>query len=331
MSDDAASGSAMGPALFIGLSLFVAVTQGTPEVNSDPQATHEANLTASPEALEAQVPAPLVRPALLSLATLRPDAQRAAPASADPVARADRASWARPALPAPALASAPRAGTGLAAAPARADLPANPAAPRQASIPQAEAQAQADDAGSPRPTLPAPRLFAQGAQAAPAPGTLPRPSPAPARTQRPGPAPAASAGIALDARPGPERPDVAVAVARSDFAPPVTGARPRGPGLPKAEAPVTPRPAPRPAAHDPNPDDAAPTRPAAPLRWLSGDRVYLRTGPGTGFADQGLYAKGTPLRVHGRFGNWVRAEILDQGTPRHGWIWHSYAGEQPPG
>lgn len=316
----------MGPAIFVGLSLFVAVSQGPGAPETNPQITHQEGLTHPPEDARMQVPAPLIRPAQDTARIPRSAVQRAALAQADLVPGAQRASPPQPGAPDVIRTSAPQEGrhTGgalraepsvaIAPAPAFADSPgreAGPAAHGPTRLPSLWSglqtdQLQASTSGAPSaPGAETGVVRSLATQAAPAPSGPERPPEAtsPARTPR--------------TWSGEQTAQLQAAIRGAPSAPRGEAGLPRS--LATQAAPVATAP-----GRLPQIAQAAP-------RWITGDRVYLRAGPGTGFDTLDLLAEGTALRAHGRFGRWIRAELPGPDGPRHGWIWDRYVSATPPG
>lgn len=59
---------------------------------------------------------------------------------------------------------------------------------------------------------------------------------------------------------------------------------------------------------------------------IDGERVSMRSGPGTRYSVQWELSRGFPLKVLGRQGNWV--QVVDFESDR-GWVFRKFTGKTP--
>ncbi len=64
----------------------------------------------------------------------------------------------------------------------------------------------------------------------------------------------------------------------------------------------------------------------AKMRSISGEKVQLRSGPGTKYAAKWEYGNGFPLRVLTQKGNWVKVKDFENDT---GWVFKKYLTKKP--
>ncbi len=64
----------------------------------------------------------------------------------------------------------------------------------------------------------------------------------------------------------------------------------------------------------------------AKMRSIDGDKVQLRSGPGTKYSAKWEYGDGFPLRVLTRKGNWVKVKDFENDT---GWVFKKYLSSKP--
>jgi len=64
----------------------------------------------------------------------------------------------------------------------------------------------------------------------------------------------------------------------------------------------------------------------AGMKSVDGDKVQLRSGPGTKYASKWEYGNGFPLKVLTRKGNWVKVKDFENDT---GWIFKKYLTSRP--
>ncbi|MGR3503683.1 hypothetical protein [Pseudaestuariivita sp.] len=322
-ADEAGGTTALGPALFVGLSLFVAMSQSSlPPEMVNPQDTMPAETWADLAGFPPfRVPQILARPGEVTMQTPRGTyTTAAAPMLASAFVPRSQAE-ARPALAGPALQPAPTPATFDAGAPSH--IPSQASAPGAAPLQflYAGRVAVAPRWSGLRPAMPSPALSAPH-----------RSIPAPARI--------ASSG------PPPLRGRVQTVAASSPSAPP----RAQGPApatrLLTQIAEAKPRVAlPAPAAlhstEPPRPISAlrtieAPSDPvafAAPTpepRLLTRPGVFLRNGPGMRGQTIGVFGTTDDVTLFDTFGRWARVRIIREETAIDGWIWADYLAPLPP-
>lgn len=72
----------------------------------------------------------------------------------------------------------------------------------------------------------------------------------------------------------------------------------------------------------------APERKANLTRWVSGNRVAFRAGPGTEFRTIDRYGRGRRLTLLSAFGSWTK--VRDELTSQEGWIASDYLTDKAP-
>lgn len=64
----------------------------------------------------------------------------------------------------------------------------------------------------------------------------------------------------------------------------------------------------------------------AKMGSISGDKVQLRSGPGTKYSSKWEYGDGFPLKVLTRKGNWVKVKDFENDS---GWVYKKYISSTP--
>ncbi|HID01877.1 MAG TPA: peptide-binding protein [Desulfobacterales bacterium] len=64
----------------------------------------------------------------------------------------------------------------------------------------------------------------------------------------------------------------------------------------------------------------------AKMRSIRGDKVQLRSGPGTKYASKWEYGDGFPLKVLSQKGSWVKVKDFENDT---GWVFKKYLTSKP--
>ncbi len=64
----------------------------------------------------------------------------------------------------------------------------------------------------------------------------------------------------------------------------------------------------------------------AKMGSIDGNKVQLRSGPGTKYASQWEYGDGLPVRILTRKGNWIKVKDFENST---GWVFKNYISDKP--
>lgn len=64
----------------------------------------------------------------------------------------------------------------------------------------------------------------------------------------------------------------------------------------------------------------------AKMGSISGDKVQLRSGPGTKYSSKWEYGDGFPLKILTRNGNWVKVKDFENDS---GWVFKKYLSSKP--
>ena len=64
----------------------------------------------------------------------------------------------------------------------------------------------------------------------------------------------------------------------------------------------------------------------AKMGSIDGEKVQLRTGPGTKYASQWEYGDGLPVRILTQKGSWIKVKDFENTT---GWVFNKYISNKP--
>ena len=64
----------------------------------------------------------------------------------------------------------------------------------------------------------------------------------------------------------------------------------------------------------------------AKMNSIKGEKVQLRSGPGTKYSSKWEYGSGFPLKILNRKGNWIKVKDFENDT---GWIFKQYLSSSP--